>query len=226
MSKKPFLLVILLAFTATIVGGAYFLASGSRLSRKAQQAQIVNAFQNNSSSRIYMLPTPLFKLIKPVDEFEEKITKKPFGIFITPETSPVENDRFIGYHTGVDVEFTDVFEDVSVKAIADGTILARTYASGYGGVIVIRHILNGVPIIALYGHLDSARLLPLYISQVKAGDQIGILGDDHSKETDGTRKHLHFSFRQDNGNEKIDFRGYVQTKEELAGWLNPLDFYK
>jgi len=59
-------------------------------------------------------------------------------------------------------------------------------------------------------------------TQVKTGDQMGILGDDHSEETDGARKHLHFSIYV---GEKMDYHGYIQTQEELSNWLNPLDFY-
>jgi len=51
---------------------------------------------------------------------------------------------------------------------------------------------------------------------------MGILGDDHSEETDGARKHLHFSIYV---GEKMDYHGYIQTQEELSNWLNPLDFY-
>jgi hypothetical protein len=46
--------------------------------------------------------------VPPVPGFPEEITKKPFGIFINPETSPVQPERFRGYHTGVDVEVVDV----------------------------------------------------------------------------------------------------------------------
>lgn len=196
------------------------------------QAEIINTIQDTVSvtnAQANLLPIAAFNLAEnleaPVAGFKERITKKPFGIYITPETSPVQPDKFTGYHVGADAEFTYTQEEVPVVAVADGTILVRAHAPGYGGVIVIRHILNGVPVLALYGHLDPASFLPVAISQVTAGSQIGILGDDHSEETDGARKHLHFSLRQDIGDEKIDFRGYVLTEEELSGWLNPLDFY-
>ncbi len=161
-------------------------------------------------------------LVEPVEGFKERITKKPFGLYITPETSPVSPDKFTGYHTGVDSEFTDTGKEVPVRAIADGTIVVRTWASGYGGVIAIRHIINGVPLFAVYGHLDPKSFLAADITEVKAGQQIAVLGDNHSDETDGARKHLHFSIYS---GEKLDLHGYVQTKEELAPWLNPLDLY-
>lgn len=163
-----------------------------------------------------------FGLIEPIAGFKQAITKKPFGIYITPETSPVEHDKFTGYHTGVDSEFSDSNEEIPVRAIADGTLVVSTWTTGYGGVVVVKHIIEGVPLFALYGHIDPASFLPAGTVEVKAGQQIGVLGDDHSEETDGARKHLHFSIYTGS---KMDFRGYVQTEEELANWLNPLDLY-
>ncbi len=177
--------------------------------------QFLNTFGDEPSA-------PNLQLIEPVDGFRERITKKFYGIYITPETSPVQPDRFTGYHTGVDAEFTDAVEDIPVRAIADGTIVVKKWASGYGGVVVLKHNINGTSVFAIYGHLDPASLPLDNIVKVKAGQQIGILGDDHSEETDGVRKHLHFSIQS---GDQLDMRGYVQTPEELAKWLNPLDFY-
>src|SRR3989344_7022766 len=50
------------------------------------------------------------KIIEPIAEFSQRITKKPFGIYITPETSPVHPDKFDGFHTGVDIEYEDIAE--------------------------------------------------------------------------------------------------------------------
>ncbi len=161
-------------------------------------------------------------LTPPVRDFMSRVTKKQFGMYITPETSPVDHDRFTGYHTGVDVEFTDTDSDVPVYAIADGSIVFRDWVKGYGGVIVIRHTINGVTLYALYGHLDEASFPPTDVVRVVAGQQIARLGDGLTQETDGVRKHLHFSVST---TEKLDLRGYVQDEAELSHWLNPLDFY-
>ena len=220
-TTKVGLFIVILALIA--FGVFYFRGNQSR-----QQAEIIQTIQKNvvaTAAQANLLPIALPNLIEPVDGFKDRITKKPFGIYITPETSPVQSDKFTGYHTGIDVEFTDISEDIPVLAIADGTILIRAYASGYGGVVVVRHHINGVPTVVLYGHLDQASFLPASITEVRAGEQIGVLGDDHSEETDGVRKHLHFSFHQYNGDEKIDFRGYVKNEIELSNWLNPLDLY-
>ena len=39
---------------------------------------------------------------EPIGQTEERITKKPFGIKISPENSPISPERFSGYHTGID----------------------------------------------------------------------------------------------------------------------------
>lgn len=159
----------------------------------------------------------------PISEFTTRITKKPFGIFITPETSPIEHDRWTGYHTGVDIEYEDILGDVQVTAITDGEIVLNRFATGYGGVIVIRHNISGRDILALYGHLDPASLLPKNIKKVKQGQIIGILGDGGTDETDGARKHLHFALIK---KDALDIRGYVKSQEELAGWYDPQEFYE
>src|SRR3989338_10346295 len=40
----------------------------------------------------------------PLDNSSERVTKKPFGKYITPADSPVQPERFSGYHTGADFE--------------------------------------------------------------------------------------------------------------------------
>lgn len=161
------------------------------------------------------------EITEPIAEFRDRITKKPFGIYITPQTSPVQPDKFAGYHTGVDVEYADILEDVPVRAIADGNVILSKYASGYGGVVVILHDIGGEKILALYGHLDPASMLPAH-AQIKQGQTIGILGEGLTQETDGARKHLHFAILK---KDKLDIRGYVKTKEELAEWYDPLTIF-
>lgn len=153
--------------------------------------------------------------IEPIAEFKSRITKKSFGIYITPDNSSVSPERFQGYHTGVDVEYGDVLSEVPVRAVSDGEVVLSDTVSGYGGVLVIRH--NDV--FSLYGHLDPKSLIKAG-EKVSAGREIGILGEGNSAETDGERKHLHFAISKE-----MDIRGYVALKSELGRWHNPLDFY-
>jgi len=162
-------------------------------------------------------------ILEPIGGFKEKITKKYFGLFITPQTSPVQPDKFDGYHNGVDVEYEGILQEISVRAITDGTVVFSDWVKGYGGVMVLNHTIDGKDYFVLYGHLDPQSMIKNNI-KVKAGDIIGVLGNDHSEETDGARKHLHFSVRPvENG---LDFRGYVKTEEELAQWIDPLTLYQ
>jgi murein DD-endopeptidase MepM/ murein hydrolase activator NlpD len=159
---------------------------------------------------------------EPVEGFRERITKKPFGISITPENSPIQPERFRGFHTGADSEFEDVEGDVVVRAVAGGTIVLARRVSGYGGVVVIEHLYQNKKIFALYGHLDPKSIPPINTT-VTQGQQIGILGDGGTEETDGERKHLHFGVLN---KDEVDLRGYVPEENELVGWMNPLDLYR
>ena len=64
------------------------------------------------------------KLAAPIDKADQRVTKKPVGIFITKANSPVSPERFYGYHTGTDFETfseeANVF--VPVYAICEGKI--------------------------------------------------------------------------------------------------------
>ncbi|PIS04733.1 MAG: hypothetical protein COT81_04925 [Candidatus Buchananbacteria bacterium CG10_big_fil_rev_8_21_14_0_10_42_9] len=156
-------------------------------------------------------------IIAPINEFSERITKKPFGIYVTPENSPVKTERFRGFHTAVDVEYGDVAEDVAVFAVADGQVMRSGYVGGYGGMIAISHTINGQEYVAIYGHLAPQSLVANG-TQVKQGQQIGILGKGGTAETDGERKHLHFGLHIGSD---VNVKGYVQTKAELSGWADP-----
>jgi murein DD-endopeptidase MepM/ murein hydrolase activator NlpD len=159
--------------------------------------------------------------IEPIAEFKSRITKKPFGIYVSPKNSPVHPEKFTGYHTGVDVEYEDNLNDVPTFAINDGEIAYSGYVNGYGGVIVLRTVLNEKRYMVLYGHLNTQSMVRQG-SHVAKGQTLGILGKGYSQETDGERKHLHFSIYND---DSINFHGYVSTKKELESWNNPLDFY-
>lgn len=163
--------------------------------------------------------TPL--LLSPIAAFRSRITKKFFGTYITPQNSPVQPERFRGYHTGVDVEYGDITANVPVKTVASGTIIYSGFVSGYGGFVAEQININSAPYIAIYGHLRPSSLINNN-SQVNAGDQIGVLGTAYSKETDGERRHLHFALLKGT---KLDFRGYVQSQSELTLWSDPLSFY-
>lgn len=164
-----------------------------------------------------------FPFDPPLDRAGERVTKKPFGIFITPQNSPVQPERFRGYHTGADFEIfpEELNTDVAVRSICDGSIVVKRRASGYGGVLVQKCELDKSPIAVIYGHLNLANIQKNVGESLSKGEAIGFLGKDKSAQTDGERKHLHLGMHKGS---QADILGYVATKEELSGWLNPCDY--
>lgn len=154
----------------------------------------------------------------PIANFKEGQTKKVFGQYITPQNSPVQPEKFTGYHTGVDIEQAQDNTDVPVYSIADGEVRFVNSVDGYGGVIIIEYQINNETMTALYGHIRLSSASIKDGDQVKKGDQIAVLGTGYSSETDGERKHLHFGIHIGNS---IDYRGYVQAQSELSGWIDP-----
>ncbi|MDO8472064.1 MAG: M23 family metallopeptidase [bacterium] len=157
---------------------------------------------------------------EPVADWRSRITKKPFGIHITPATSPVQPERFSGYHTGADVEYDDVTADVPVHAIADGKIVFVGIINGYGGVIREEFTWQGATYTALYGHLRPTSLIKL--GPVKQGEPIGVLGQGYSAETDGERRHLHLAILKGRSS---NVRGYVSSQAALSPWVDPIGLY-
>ncbi len=161
----------------------------------------------------------------PISDALSRVTKKPFGIYVSPGHSPVSPERFTGYHTGADFETTPAEQniDVPVFAICDGKILAARYASGYGGVIVESCTMDNGPVTVIYGHVRQSSIIPTAGQIIKAGDKLAVLGTGYSSETDGERKHLHLGIHKGTS---IDILGYVQNKAALSGWIDPLSVLK
>ncbi|NTW13678.1 MAG: peptidoglycan DD-metalloendopeptidase family protein [Candidatus Moranbacteria bacterium] len=158
--------------------------------------------------------------VPPLVRAGERVTKKPFGIFVAKATSPVRPERFSGYHTGTDFETFPVETDVevSVSAVCSGKLLSKRIASGYGGVAVQSCIHNGTSVTIVYGHLRLSSIAVSVGGMISAGDPIGTLGKGYSTETDGERGHLHLGIHKGDGS---DIRGYVSSKAELTGWIDP-----
>ncbi|GAA2520287.1 M23 family metallopeptidase [Pilimelia columellifera] len=71
-------------------------------------------------------------------------------------------------HPGIDLAAA---EGTPITAMYDGTVVSASWMGGYGYTVVIDHG-NGVE--ALYGHQDALQVTAG--QQVKAGDQIGVVG--------------------------------------------------
>lgn len=162
---------------------------------------------------------------KPISNAKSRITKKPFGIKISPKNSPVKPERFSGYHTGVDFETLPKEQniDIPIYAICNGTLIYKNWVSGYGGVAIEKCLLNKQYITVLYGHLKYSSISNKVGQKILQGNKIAILGKGYSKETDGERKHLHLGIHK---SPKIYLQGYVGTKKELQSWLDLSQYLK
>lgn len=163
-------------------------------------------------------------LVSPLDRRAERVTKKLFGTYITPKTSPIQPERFTGYHTGLDYETfaSEAKVDVPVIAACTGKVRALQTVSGYGGVLVQQCVVDGQTLTALYGHLRLSSISVKTGTTLKAGTKFAVLGTGFTSETSGERKHLHFSLHKGTA---IVWKGYVGTKGALVDWLDPQKYF-
>ncbi len=157
----------------------------------------------------------------PLPQWQDRVTKKPFGLYVDPTHSPVQPERFTGYHTGMDLEVFSGEDETKLiaRAACDGAILLARRASGYGGVAVQSCTLNGTAVTVIYGHLNPSAFLVAVGQRVRRGDPIGPLGKGYSAQTDGERPHLHLGIHRGTA---VNIIGYVSTKAALANWLDPV----
>ncbi len=157
----------------------------------------------------------------PLDRVRQRVTKKPFGLKISPKDSPISPERFSGYHTGVDFETfpEEASRDIEVRAICSGPLRSAQRAKGYGGVAIQECMLGEQALSIIYGHVQVSSVKARPNAFLIAGDRLGVLGTRGSPETDGERKHLHLGIFQ---GINPDIRGYVPQKIDLSHWLDPL----
>jgi murein DD-endopeptidase MepM/ murein hydrolase activator NlpD len=202
-----------------LVGFLYFKPISPQIQtlpavRSANNGQVSdNAIIKNSSDGLENFNPPLQKS-------GDRVTKKYFGIYIAPKNSPIQPEKFQGYHTGSDFEiFPEEFNiEVPVRAICSGKIKVKKSATGYGGVIVESCELDNQPVTIIYAHLKLSSVVQKIGDSLKIGDVIGILGANQSVETSGERKHLHLGIHKGTD---INILGYVQSKRELSSWIDP-----
>ncbi len=228
----------ILVFLAGIATGAVFTVSN--YSRSADKAAVQTSVPRSTEPlRGYAAPSsgqvagaataetfkPAPQLSMPISVGLSRVTKKPFGLKVSPDHSPVDNDIFYGYHTGIDFEVFAKEEnaDVPITAACDGKILVKSWAKGYGGLLVQSCKLDDEDVTVIYGHMKLDSITAKVGQTLEAGDTIGLLGDGFTKETDGRRKHLHFDIHK--GSE-LDVHGYVATEDELVNWIDPTEYLK
>jgi len=213
MSRKKYLLLfITLIILISLISFPNFLKAPDE---KFLKEEVKNEINQN--------PEFSDKFSSPISNPLQRITKKSFGTYVTPQNSPINPEKFTGYHTGVDFEIFSSEEDVRVPiyAICDGTVVVKKVASGYGGVTVLQCSLNNSPITVIYGHLELSSVKNVVGDKIKQGEIIGNLGKAYSIETSGERKHLHLGIYKGS---KINILGYTQNKNDLTNWINVEDY--
>lgn len=161
-------------------------------------------------------------LHEPLPNAAHRATPLHFGLHVTadPSDNPIDPpERFSGYHAALDFEISEgeVDGDVPVFALCAGKIVYSGFAGGYGGLIIQRCTINKQAVTVLYGHLKISSLAPDGM-RLKPGQSIALLGANKSHDTDQNRKHLHLGIHK---GKSLDLRGYVQTEEELSGYIDP-----
>ena len=224
---RPYAAVVFAGFLLLVLAWGIWQA-GQKKQLEANPPDIIKKSQPSqpaTTSTPAAVNADAGKLSAPISKALERVTKKPFGLKVSPRSSPVSPERFSGYHTGVDFEtFADEQDaEVPVRAVCDGTLVEKRFASGYGGVAVQSCRLDDQDITVVYGHLKLASVSAKVGSALTAGEQLGVLGAGFSSETDGERKHLHLGIHL---GKAVNLAGYVKTSAELSSWLNILKYLK
>jgi murein DD-endopeptidase MepM/ murein hydrolase activator NlpD len=231
MKKLPSHIVVILIAVPIVVGAVAFFWFRSTSAALRDAAQSTDAEVNVSlptaddvnaaATAAAPVEVPVAEFVAPISDALSRVTKKPFGLQIIPGHSPVEHDRFTGFHVGVDFETTPEEQDadIPITAACDGKLLLKKQATGYGGVAAQSCQLDGQEVTVVYGHLSLATIVPEVGDALVQGDRIGLLGKGNSPETDGVRKHLHLGIHR---GPDLNILGYVQDESRVGEWLDAL----
>lgn len=161
----------------------------------------------------------------PIPDAAARVTKKPFGLYVSPKDSPVSPERFTGYHAGVDFETTpeEQVVDVPFFAICTGPLLEKRTATGYGGVVAQACTFAGRSVSVIYGHIKLPSVTVAVNKRILMGQRIGVLGNGFTTQTGGERKHLHVGVYI---GPSSTIRGYEPTLGALSSWMNVVDYFK
>lgn len=218
------IIIFTLIFLAVAISA--FLINAQFTTRNGFNANIPDSTNKPSANNLIQSGDTTIQKIPniPLDRAGQRVTKKPFGIYITPQNSPVQPERFKGYHTGADYEILPGEEniDVPVRAVCAGKLRVKQFVSGYGGVAIQDCQIQEENVTVLYGHLSLASIKHEVGNEILEMEFIGNLGDLAKGETDGERKHLHLGIHRGS---PVNFRGYVSLKNELSGWIDPCLYF-
>jgi len=211
ISRAQIILLVLIALVAIFLFSRNATAPEPTLSSTPQPTQ----------SPASPTPEQTTKFQSPIDNARARVTKKLFGIYVTPNNSPTIPEHFTGYHTATDFEIFSGEEnkDIEVRTICAGKLVKKSTAEGYGGVLAQSCTNNGQPVVIIYGHLKLSSVTVVVGNELQAGQRLGILGAAFTSETGNERKHLHLGIHKGLA---INIRGYVQSQAELSDWIDPL----
>ena len=221
----------MLIVIAAAIGGFFYWRSNNFLLNSSQSSPSPS-IANQSPSSSAPAPSPSNSpstnsalLTPPISNALARVTKKPFGFYVTPTNSTVSPEKFTGYHTGVDFETwpSEANIDVPIYAVCSGPLRLKERANGYGGVAVQQCDLANQTVTIIYGHLRLASVSAKAGDQLIAGQPVAVLGTGYSIETDGERKHLHLGIHKGT---VINIFGYVQNSADLANWLDAIKYLK
>jgi hypothetical protein len=223
MKKSTWLKIVvtLIVISLLVVAIVKLTPSSAITMRSVASSTIANTLKSVPSPIIATSTVP--PLVLPLSNALTRVTKKPFGIKVSPGHSPVSPEKFSGYHTGVDFETlpSEANSDVPVSAVCSGPLLLKEWATGYGGVAVEKCQLNKQTVTIIYGHLRYSSITPKVGTEMTAGQTFAVLGTGYSTETDGERKHLHLGIHLGSA---INILGYVQNQTDLKNWLDALKY--
>lgn len=123
-----------------------------------------------------------------------------------------------GYkHSGIDINLDrwpwgDVERGAPVFAVADGIVRAKGSSAGWLGVVVLEVEHHGMALQVRYGHLEPESIKVRVRDTVKAGQELGSLGDWRGG--DGG-DHLHFDMAW-------SYFGWNWWLTPKVDWLDPL----
>lgn len=226
--KNKYLIILVLLILIAVGAAVYLTWPKNNLENIANNQASTQMFSPtlviNASSSLSQTASSSTLLVEPINNALSRVTKKFFGLKVSPGNSSVSPERFSGYHTGVDFETLPSEQDVDVPvyAVCSGPLKLKKSASGYGGVAVQACTTNGKDVTVVYGHLRLSSISAKVGQQLSAGEQLAVLGQGYSAETDGERKHLHLGVHRGT---VINLLGYVQQSADLSQWFDPLTLF-
>ena len=119
--RNPFILIIAVVFLA--------ISCSKSPTKPLESTDLLS----DNSAPDQAMPSKVSDVSLPLDRALERITKKPFGLFVEPANSPVDPEKFKGFHNATDFEIFDneIDANVTFSAICDGKLLQKRTVNGY-----------------------------------------------------------------------------------------------